>query len=265
MRRTALLICGFLGGYLLITGGCASDLHSIEGRIFFKVYEGYEFEQLEGRPRIILEMRTEKIYGCCNNRIVSEINRSGSYISINLKGILFPEICLTAMGPAVSLDFLDLPEGVYSLNFLEWSSPDRHTLIVRNDAIEVKPGLSHFTAPDCIVFWRYPENSFAYYCGTMIETAWICDEFLVRLSDEINLEEFRFPDYGEIPYARSSQGHYYDAAARFFRYQTEEDFNSAGEILAAYSREFSSEWEGIGLSLRNWKNRHFSSWLFRLP
>lgn len=265
MRRKILLICALLGAYLLITSACASDLHSIDGRIFFKVYEGHELYYREGRPRIILEMRTEKIYGCCNNRIVADTNRSGSYISVNLKGILFAEICLTSQGPAGSLDFLDLPEGIYSLNFLEWSSPDRYTLSVKKDAIEVTPGGSYFTAPDCTVFWRYPENSFAYYCGTMTDTAWVCDDFLAHLLGEIELEEFRFPSYGEIPYARSSQGHYYDAAARFFRYQNEDDFNRAGEILAAYSREFISELEGTGLSLRNWKNRCFSSWLFRFP
>lgn len=247
---------------LFAASGCTSDLHSIEGRIFFKVYEGYEFYYLEGRPRIILEMRTEKIYGCCNNRIVAEINRSGNYITINLKGILFPEICLTALGPAGFRDFLDLPEGIYSLNLLKWSSPDIYTLAVREDAIEVSLGRSTFTAPDCTVFWRYPENSFAYYCGTMTETAWICDDFLIQLLRQVDLEEFRFPDYGEIPYARSSQGHYYDAAARYFRYKSEDHFNRAGEILAAYSRDVISRYEGIGLFLKNWKNKSYFSWLF---
>jgi hypothetical protein len=265
MRRHAFPGVVFSLFFLFSASRCTSDLHSIEGRVFFKVYEGRQNSYLAGRPRIILEMRTEKIYGCCNNRIISEITRSGSYITVNLKGILVPEVCLTALGPAGSRDFLDLPEGVYSLNLLRWSSPDKYTLTVRKEAIEVVPGLTTWTAPDWTAFWRYPENSFAYYCGTMTETSWICDDFLVRLLGEIDLEEFRFPDYGQIPYSPSSQGHYYDAPARFFRYQTEDDFHKAGEILAAYSREVTSGREGTGLCLENWENKHYCSWLFQIP
>jgi hypothetical protein len=265
MRREILSLCAFLGISLLITSGCTSDLHSIEGRILFKVYEGHSSDDLEGQPRIILELRTEKIYCCCNNRIISDVTRSGGYIAVHLKGVLFPELCLTSLGPAMSRDFLDLPEGAYSLNFRQWSSSDKYTLTVRKDAIEIDPGVTNFTAAENLLFWRYPENSFAYYCGTMTETAWVCDDFLSHLIREIDLDEFCFPDYGKIPYSRSSQGHYYDAAARYFRYKTEDDFHRAGEVLAAYSREVIVGMEGIGLCLKNWKNKNYCSWLFQAP
>jgi hypothetical protein len=262
MRRHASAVAAFSLVCLFMTSGCTSNLQSIAGRVFFSVSEGYQNDDTGGAPRILLEMRTEKIYGCCNNRIISEITRSGSYISVHLKGVLFPELCLTAIGPAVSRDFLDLPEGVYSLNFLQWSSPDKYTLTVTKEAIEVVPALTTWTASDYSVFWRYPENSFAYYCGTMTETSWVCDDFLAHLLKEIDLEEFNFPDYGEVPYPRSSEGHYYDAPARYFRYQAEEDFVRAGEILAAYSKDVISSYEGTGLSLKNWENKSYLSWLF---
>jgi hypothetical protein len=258
MRPKVSLASGFLFACLLAAAGCTSNLHSIEGRIFFNVAEDYINGYSEGMPRILLEMRTEKIYGCGNNRIISEIIRSGRFITINMKGILFPEICMFALGPATSRDFLDLPEGVYSLNFLQWSSPDRYTLTVRKDAIEVVPGLTTYTAPEYTVFWRYPENSFAYYCGTMTETARICDDFLAQLLSEIDLEEFRFPDYGETCYPPSGRGHYYDAPPRYFKYRKEEDFDLAGELLKAYAERMITPNQGTTLWIVNWKNKQYS-------
>ncbi|MFZ2055556.1 MAG: hypothetical protein WAU81_15310 [Candidatus Aminicenantales bacterium] len=257
MRRHASAVAAFSFGCLFMASGCTSNLQSIDGRVFFSVFEGYQNDYSEGTPRILLEMRTEKIYGCCNNRIVSEITRSGSYIMVHLKGILFPEICLTALGPAASRDFLDLPEGVYSLNFLQWSSPDKYTLTVRKDAIEIVPGLTIYTAPENTIFWRYPENSFAYYCGTMTKTAWVCDDFLAPLSREVELEEFQFPAYGEICYPPSGQGHWYNASARYFKYKREEDFDKAGELLKTYSEQVISKYQGTDIYIVNWKNKHY--------
>jgi len=258
MRCKDGLVLGFLLTCLLAATGCTSDFHSIESRILFNVSEGYLADNLEAAPRILLEMRTEKIYGCSNNRLVSEVIRSGRFITVNLKGILFPEVCLTALGAARSRDFLDLPEGVYSLNFLQWSTPDRYTLTIRKDAIEVMPLLSAFTVPEYTVFWRYPENSFAYYCGTLTETAWLCDDFLAPLYDEINLSEFRFPDSGEICYPPSGRGHYFDAPPRYFVYEKEEDFDLAGELLKAYAERMVTPNQGTTMWIINWRNRNYT-------
>ena len=262
MRRHASAVAAFLLVCLFIASRCTSNLQSIDGRVFFSVSEGFQNDYSEGTPRILLTMRTEKIYGCCNNRIVSEITRSGGYITVHLKGILFPEIGLTALGPAGSRDFLDLPEGVYSLNFLQWSSPDKYALTVRKDAIEIVPGLTTYTVPDYSVFWRYPRNSFVFLCGTMVETAWMAEDFLSRLQKIIRLEEFHFPDYGELPYPRSSEGYYNNMPARYFLYQTEDDFDKAGEVLRSYAQSIMANYEGVGISLTDWKGRFFYSWLY---
>jgi hypothetical protein len=85
---------------------------------------------------------------------------------------------------------------------------------------------------------------------------------LSRLLKEVDLEEFHFPDYGEIPYPRSSEGHYYNAPARYFKYDTEEDFDRAGKLLESYAESITVNYQGVGISLANWKGRFFYSWLF---
>jgi hypothetical protein len=208
-------------------------------------------------------METEKTYGCINYQIRAEILRSGGQVDIRILGIEPPEgSCLTALGPATFREALNLPEGAYTLDISYQYAVDRYHLIVKDDSLQIVSTVPTFTQPDYSIYWRYPENSFVYLCGTMTETSWICDDFLSRLLSEVDLEEFTFPDFGEIPYPRSSQGHYYDAPARYFRYQSEEDFDRVGEILKSYAEAVTSNYQGVGLSLTNWKGRYFCSWLF---
>jgi hypothetical protein len=208
-------------------------------------------------------MTTEKDYNNLGYQIKTEIFFSGEQIDIKILGIKPAEgIILPALGPASASKVLDLREGAYTLSFYYQYAVDRYHLIINADSLQVVSTVPTFSQPEFSVFWRYPENSFAYLCGTLTDTSWICDDFLSGLLQELNLEEFTFPDYGEIPYPRSSQGYYYDAPAKYFRYRSEQDFDRAGEILKSYAEAVTANYEGVGLSLTNWKGRHFYSWLF---
>jgi hypothetical protein len=207
-------------------------------------------------------MATEKIYACCNYRIVADISLRENNISVKLLGIHIPDNCLTALGPAFSEKFLNIHEGVYRLNFLYEFFMDEYLLIVTDSSIEVIKKKYQFTVPEFEVFWRYPPNSFVYLCGTTTDTSWICQDFIDTLLNEVYLQEFQFPDDGEICYPRSSMGHYYDMPARYFIYDKEEDFDRAGEILEAYTQMVVANYSGAGLSLRNWKYKKYASWLF---
>jgi hypothetical protein len=207
-------------------------------------------------------MTTEKGYNNLGYQIKTEILFSGGQIDLKILGIKPPEgIILPALGPASASKVLDLREGAYTLNFYYEYAVDRYHLIVKADSLEVVSGVPSFSEPQFTVVWRFPANSLAFLCGTMTETSWICDDFLSRLLKEVDLEEIHFPSYGEIPYPRASEGHYYNAPARYFCYKTEEDLDRAGEILKAYSEDVISHYEGVSLWLQNWKNRFIRSWL----
>lgn len=240
----------------------SEELKPIEGNIIFSVQEGYRDHSSISEPSIMLSMVTEKIYPCCNWSIISEITVQSYKISIDFFGIYVPEICLTALGPAQSTSFLDISEGEYSLYFSYGGVTDRYVLTVTDSSIKISGNVSQFTKPKFKLFWRYPPNSFVYLCGTTTETLWICEDFLDTLLSEINLGEFQFPDSGEIPYPRSSDGHYYDMPAKYFFYIKDEDFDKAGEILKSYTQNVIAQYSGIGISLISWKNKKYLSWLF---
>lgn len=253
---------------LLALCGCkVAELAPIEGKIFFEVTEGHVQGESAGKPLIGFCMETEKIYPCCNYSIRAALEQLGENITIRLSGIDVPGVCLTALGPASAVKALELAEGSYELVFKKAMFVNRYRLTVRPDAIEVGAlaGTAPFTEPKTTLFWRFPPNSFAYLCGTTSETAWICNDFLSLLTREIELEEVTFPAYGKVCYPASSQGHQYDMPAKYFVYKDEADFERAGELLRAYAQSLLRGVQGVGLSLVNWKNKRYDSWLMLSP
>lgn len=248
------LLVAFLGCDLIYPVKKQTSLNSVEGNIIFSVKEGYEKNDSE--PKIMLSMFTEKIYSCANYRIIPDIEVQGNEIFVNILGIEVPDICLTALGPATSVSFLNISNGKYSLYFSCEGRTDKYILTVTDSSIQVfedATDTSRFTKPGFKLYWRYPRNSFVYSCVTTYETSWICQDFLDTLLSQIRLREFQFPDSGVIPYPRS---------ARYFIYEKEEDFDKAGEILKSYTKRVISRYSGVGIALINWKNKFYYSWLF---
>jgi hypothetical protein len=237
-----------------------SEFHPLEGKIIFNLIERYENYNEVGDPKIMLSMRTEKIYPCFNYSIITEVLHLGKEISVVISGVYIPNVCLTALGPARYQTFLDLSVGEYLLSFSYRGAVDQYVLKVSDSSIEIACKDSSFTRLQFPLFWRYPPKSFAYLCGTATETKWICDDFLDTLQSNIKLEEFQFPDSGVIPYPTSSMGYYSDMPAKYFLYEKEEDFDDAIELLERYSQEVIVNYKGVGVSLINWRNKNYGSW-----
>ena len=253
---------------LLLSPGCdifdssEGTLRPIEGNVVFSIQERYKDHALIAEPSIMLSMVTEKIYPCCNWSILSEMAVRNNEIFIDFLGIYVPEGCLTALGPAISSSFLEISTGEYSIYFSYRNITDKYFLFVTDSSIKITEDTSQFTKPKFELFWRYPPKSFAYLCGTTTETFWICEDLLDTLLSKINLEEFQFPDSGEIPYPCSSAGHYHDMPAKYFFYEKDEDFDKAGKILKSYTQNVIMQYSGVGISLISWKNKRYLSWLF---
>jgi hypothetical protein len=265
-RNTAIFGFVLLIGVLCVLHGCGifdtdSELAPIEGEISFSVKEGYADYLEIAEPKIFLSLSTEKIYPCCNWSIVSKIVFQRDVISVELLGIYIPDICLTALGPATSKSFLGLVEGQYVLKFSYRSVTDIYDLVLSDSSIAIKEIASTLTTPSCTLFCRYPRKSFAYICGTTDETSWVYKDFLDTLLSKVDLEEFHFPDYGEIPYPQSSSGHSCDMPAKYFLYEKEPDFERAGEILESYTKSVIVQHPGASISLINWMNKRYCSWL----
>lgn len=239
-------------------------LSAVEGGLFFAVSESYADLSRITEPALALSMATEKIYGCCNFRIETDVRTPDGQFQVEIRGVDMSGPCLMALGPACSRDFTDLPAGIYTLVLKEGLRQDSYVLEVKPESVTVSggpPAWVGFTRPRFTVFWRYPRNSFAYLCGTTEDTVWIYEDFLAKLRAEVELEEHIFPPNGEIGFPRATQGYHRDMPGRYFVYRTEEDFARAGEILRSYSRDVISQYQGVGVWLLNWKNQEYCSWL----
>ncbi len=255
----------FLTVFLLVFLGCEErdyEIIPLESKVLYSIQEGYDEPYTISEPRIMLSMVTEKIYPCFNWSIACEVYLIEDLILIEIIGIYVPEICFFAFGPATYNSFLDISNGEYLLYFTYKGIVDKYILTITDSSIAITEDTLHFTQPNFTLFWRYPPNSFAYLCGTTIGAEWICEDFLDTLLSEVELEEFQFPDSGEISYPCSSMGHYYDMPAKYFFYQEEEDYDTAGEILEVYTHDVISHYSGVGISLINWRNKSYKSWLF---
>lgn len=123
------------------------EMRPLEGKIIFSIAEGLPDNVAVGVPRIMLSMRTEKWYTCCNYSIATEVSRIGNRISVGISGINIPNICLTALGVARYQAPLDLTDGVYSLIISNRDYDDRYEVRVAGSSIEIIEKESHFTIP----------------------------------------------------------------------------------------------------------------------
>jgi len=88
----------------------------------------------------------------------------------------------------------------------------------------------------------------------------LCGIFIDTLKSVITLSEFNFSDFAKIPYPTSSQGHYYDANARYFYYESEEEFDKIQEVMKSYKQTYFPNDDGVGLTIMSWMNKKFHSW-----
>ncbi len=261
IKTTFVLIISllFLGCEMGGNNSPDSDLNTIK----ITVQEGYNPPGSESIPQTKLIMQTDSIYSCVNYGIQTEIEISSSEINIQMGEIkLDGDICLTALGPATSSLFLDLSEGEYVLNIIQKGVTDKYKIMINDSSIITQTIDAEFSKPDFPVFLRYPENSFAYLCGSTIADSSICTEFLDTLSSHLNLKNFSFPDSGKRSFPLASQGHYYDMPAKYFIYISETDFDKAEDILKDFTIKNIPKDSGIGISLINWKNKGFYSWRY---
>lgn len=256
-----------LGAAMCCASGTACServLTPLEGRILFSVGESYRDMSEAGPPGIILGLETEKIYGCCNFRLETSVGRVGGDIVADIRGVDTSGLCLTALGPACFGDFLELPIGRYTLTFRDGFARCEYRLTVDESSLTIERlagSGEEWAVPEYSVFWRYPRDSFAVLCGTTVETSWIYEDFVARLRDAVGLREIEFPASGELGYPRAPQGHGVDHPGRYFIYEDPDDFAAAGELLRSYVRDVIGPSQGIGITLLNWRNQSFKSWL----
>lgn len=83
-----------------------------------------------------------------NYQIESQLSIEGDAIRVSMTGaIKEPEVCLTAIGPAVYRTALGIGNGTYKLEFTRQGVTDRYGIRVTDTNIQIVTLESHFTRP----------------------------------------------------------------------------------------------------------------------
>lgn len=244
-----------------VLGGSGTTRSGIEHDVVVHLAEQHGFgADHPDEPRLVFSMRTEEELPCMNYKIRYDLDRTRDRVSIRAREIVRPAICLTALGPARASFELPLEQGAYDLVLLNGPAVDRYTVTVTETAVELEPRNTSWTRPASRLNWKFPRDSFAFYCGTLTETKSLCTDFEARLKN-LSLTSLEVPEVGQWPYALSSQGHYYDAPARFYRYPDAATWDEVKERLRTFTRERLTDQEGTGLQVRNWLGDAVRSWM----
>lgn len=266
-------ITGLMTGvFLCLLAGCDvnqdnienpdADLIPLENGINFSVKEVHDQSDLLNKavePFIELELKTKSFFPSGGHRIVSELSRGDSGLSVTISGIKKPGGPATgALAPAVERFPLDLKPGNYRLNFI-YEGIHTFGLAVTDSSLIVSDNDTSFATPEIRVFWRFPEQTFAYLCRSTAEARRFCREFEQILNDSLDITSFSFPDFGTIPYPAKGEKSDIDIAT-YYRFSDETIFDNAGRMLNAYADTVLGSRDDALLWIINWKNRGIRSW-----
>lgn len=233
---------------------------NISTQIEFYPVELYENYNEQGRPILKIKFSTSEIYPCSNYQVAYSQFVNGNELIVRFDKIHKPEICLTALGPATA--YIDLPENTKTLILINGNTIDRYSMEITKKKISVSVLVNNFTSILHKSTFRYPENTFAFVCGTNLDNTHLYNDFITLLVEGTSVTEYIFEGDGRIPYPESSSGHWSDNPSRFFRYENEADFDKAGELLKSFTLENITPNDGVGMYLTSWDNRKFMSWMF---
>jgi hypothetical protein len=226
--------------------------NSIASEIQFMPEEIHSDYYVVQRPAPKLKLITKEIFPCINYSIGTSEFINGTELIIRFEKIVNPGVCLTLFGPATK--YIDLPQNINKLTFINGKSIDKYDITIDSQKVKINLIESHFTTSLYDNTFRYPENSFAYICGTNTTNTNIYNDFLNILLANPSLKEISFQGEGRIPYPISTFGNRVNHKTRFFKYNNFSDFESLGQTLTNYKNGNITPDSGVTISLKSWNN-----------
>lgn len=252
----SLLLASLLWTACEVIGGPEKKTRAINHLIEFRLAEEHEIAPTAPDvPKIFFTMSTEDPFGCSGYRIQNEVVRSGERITVRVTGIDPPDgLCVPVGAPASARHSLSLDPGAYTLVLANGDLRDEYTATVTDRRIELEARTRQWTEPDGLLYWRYPRDSFGYYCEGPTEE--ICDGFESRL-ETLPLTSIEVPDRGAWPYNRGHRMELYlNAPGQFYRYPDENTWSDVETRL----RDFACERDSAEIVVRNWLSDSVRSW-----
>lgn len=232
---------------------------SIASKIQFMPEEIHADYSVVEKPTLKLKLLTREIFPCINHSLITSEFINGAELIVRFEDVLYSEVCATALGPAIK--YIDLPLTINKLTFINGKTIDRYNVSIDGEKIKINLIKSSFTTSLYDNTFRYPENSFAFICGTNSNNTRIYTDFLNILIANSSLIEIAFPNQGRIPYPVSSSGHYVNHKTRYFLYKNFSDFELLGQTLSNFATGNIAPNSGVTIHLQSWNNSHHRSWI----
>ncbi|MDC9722656.1 MAG: hypothetical protein PSN34_07765 [Urechidicola sp.] len=230
----------------------------IETEINFMAEEIYTINETQ-EPILKLKLISSEIFPCVNYTLSTTEFIKGNELIIRFDEIIEPEICLTALGPAIS--YIDLPINTNKLTFINGNTIDKYSIDINEQKISVTLIENNFTTSLYNKTFRIPENSFAYVCGTNTNNTNIYTDFSAIIEQNPDFIEFEFDGEGRIPYPETTDGNWVNHPSKYYKYTESVEFNSLADILNDYSTQNIEENSGVTISIYSWNNIKFYSWI----
>ncbi len=257
---------------LILSFGCSSNednlengyaqyinSNSIASEIQFMPEEVHTDYYVVQKPTLKLKLITKDFFPCINYSIVTSEFINGAELIVRFEEILNPEVCATAIGPATK--YIDLPQNINKLTFINGKTIDQYKITIDSQKVKINLIESSFTTSLYYNTFRYPENSFAYICGTNTTNTNIYTDFLNILLSNASIKEISFQGEGRIPYPISSSGHWVNHKTRYFEYNNFSDFESLGKTLNNFKNVNIIPNSGVTIELKSWNNLSHLSWM----
>lgn len=232
--------------------------NSIYTEINFMAEEIYTTNETQ-EPVLKLKLITSEIYPCINYGLSTTEFINGNELIVRFEQIIEPELCLTAFGPATA--YIELPENTNKVTFLNGGVIDKYFIDINDQKISITLIENNFTTSLHDKTFRFPENSFAYVCGTNTNNTNIYTDFSTIIEQNPSFTEFEFEGEGRIPYPETTNGNWVNHPPKYYKYSDSVEFNNLANIMNYYSSENIEENSGVTISIYSWNNIKFYSWI----
>lgn len=233
--------------------------NAIDTNVDFMPFETYSNSSTPQAPILQLKLMSTEIYPCINFILSTTQFINGNELIIRFDNIDISDICFTAFGPAVS--YIDLPENTDHITLLNGSKIDKYAVEINQEKVNMTLIERNFTNSLYEKTFRYPENSFAYVCGTNTNNTEIYTDFLNILKQNPNLKAFNFEGEGRIPYPEIPNGYWVNHPSQYFTYSDNAAYEALKGTLHDYAIEHIEKNSGVSIALYGWNNLMHYSWI----
>lgn len=117
----------------VLGSSCSTQVADEDGNVGSDIKMVLLEEISEEGKYLVIRSETFEIFSCYNYSLITRQQIQEDKITLIYSGISKPEICLTALGPARSLEIFSVENGIYDITFINDGIRNEGKLMVDNE------------------------------------------------------------------------------------------------------------------------------------